>query len=294
MKKLLGIHKAISKHWVGDGFPVRTIFSYNSVPAPGISPFLMLDYAGPADFPPSSHPRGVGEHPHRGFETVTLLYQGEVEHRDSGGNSGRIGPGDVQWMTAASGVVHEEMHGQEFTRQGGTLEAAQLWVNLPRADKMVLPSYQEIPAERIPSAGTSDGSVDERVIAGHSLGASAVIETRTPIFYLDFNLKPGGQVVQPVGPAFNVFAYVLNGSLVFGDGAAPVSRGHMVSFEKGRDEVRIEAPRGNQTAARVLLIGGLPLNEPIARYGPFVMNTQKEIREAFEDYESGRMGTINF
>ena len=159
---------------------------------------------------------------------------------------------------------------------------------------MILPSYQEIPAERIPSAQTSDGNVDVRVIAGQSLGARAVIETRTPIFYLDFKLRPGGKVIQPVGPAFNVFAYVLNGFLVFGDRAAPVPRGHMVSFAKGGDEVRIEAPRGNESAGRVLLIGGLRLNEPVARYGPFVMNTQTEIREAFEDYESGRMGAINF
>jgi redox-sensitive bicupin YhaK (pirin superfamily) len=159
---------------------------------------------------------------------------------------------------------------------------------------MIRPNYQEIPAEKIPTARTSDGNVDVRVIAGESLGAHAVIETRTPIFYLDFILKPGGRVVQSVAPDFNVFAYVLEGPLVFGNRDAAVERGNMVAFERGTGEVRIEAPRESRSSGRALLIGGLPLNEPIARYGPFVMNTEKEIREAFEDYQSGRMGKINF
>ena len=275
----------------GGGFLVHRPFPTGILA--DFDPFLLFDEMGPMDVMPGEA-KGAPDHPHRGFETVTYMLSGSFRHKDSQGHQGRLNAGDVQWMTAGRGVIHAEEPSPEFQQTGGTLHGVQLWVNLPRADKMVRPAYQEIPAEKIPSAGTSDGNVDVRVIAGQSLGARAVIETRTPIFYLDFKLKPGGKVVQPVGPAFNVFAYILNGSLVFGDGAAPVPRGHMVSFEKGGDEVRIQAPRENQTAGRVLLIGGLPLNEPIARYGPFVMNTQKEIREAFEDYESGRMGAINF
>jgi len=275
----------------GGGFLVHRPF-----PTPILAdfdPFLLFDEMGPMDVLPGQA-KGAPDHPHRGFETVTYMLSGSFRHKDSQGHEGKLNTGDVQWMTAGRGVIHAEEPSRKFQKTGGTLHGVQLWVNLPRAHKMIRPNYQEIPAEKIPSARTPDGNVDVRVIAGESLGARAVIETRTPIFYLDFNLKPGGNVVQPVGPDFNVFAYVLDGSLVLGDRAAPVPRGHMVSFSKGGDEVRIEAPRDNQSPGRVLLIGGLPLNEPIARYGPFVMNTQNEIREAFEDYQSGRMGAINF
>jgi len=275
----------------GGGFLVHRPFPTSMLS--DFDPFLLFDEMGPMDVLPGEA-KGAPDHPHRGFETVTYMLSGSFRHKDSQGHQGRLNPGDVQWMTAGRGVIHAEEPSLEFLKTGGRLHGVQLWVNLPRADKMTRPNYQEIPAEKIPTARTSDGNVDVRVIAGESLGARAVIETRTPIFYLDFTLKPGGTVVQPVAPDFNVFAYVLEGPVVFGNRGAAVQRGNMVAFERGRDDVRIEAPRETQSSGRVLLIGGLPLNEPIARYGPFVMNTQQEIREAFEDYQTGRMGAITF
>jgi redox-sensitive bicupin YhaK (pirin superfamily) len=275
----------------GGGFLVHRPFPTTKLT--DFDPFLLFDEMGPMDVLPGEA-KGAPDHPHRGFETVTYMLSGSFRHKDSQGHQGRLNAGDVQWMTAGRGVIHAEEPSQEFQKTGGRLHGVQLWVNLPKADKMIRPSYQEIPAEKIPSARTSDANVDVRVIAGESLGARAVIETRTPIFYLDFTVKPGGKVLQPVGPDFNVFAYVLEGSPTFGNRATAVRRGSMASFKRGGDQVQIDVPLENESSARVLLIGGLPLNEPIARYGPFVMNTEKEIREAFEDYQSGRMGAINF
>lgn len=286
MKKLIGIHKAISQHWVGDGFPVRTIFSYNSVPAPGISPFLMLDYAGPAHFPPSSHPRGVGEHPHRGFETVTILYQGEVEHRDSGGNSGRIGPGDVQWMTAASGVVHEEMHGTEFTRRGGTLEAAQLWVNLPASLKMSSPRYQGILDQEIPLVQLPEAAGTLRVVAGTFSGQKGPAKTFTPINLWDVFLKAGHSLKLTLTDGHTAALSVLQGELRV-DGTV-ASDAELAVFERSGTELQVEAG----TDSKFLVMSGEPLEEPLAGYGPFVMNTQQEIRQALSDYQSGRMGHL--
>ena len=225
---------------------------------------------------------------------MTYMLSGSFRHKDSQGHEGKLEPGDVQWMTAGRGVVHSEEPSKEFQRTGGTLHGVQLWVNLPKTDKMIRPHYQEIPAGRIPSAHTPDGKITVRVVAGESLGARAVIETRTPIFYLDFVLEPGGKVIQPVARDFNAFAYVIQGPVGFGSQTAHVQRGNMASFERDGDEIRIAAPPENESSARVLLIGGRPLNEPIARYGPFVMNTPQEIRQAFEDYSSGRMGSIDF
>jgi redox-sensitive bicupin YhaK (pirin superfamily) len=275
----------------GAGFLVHRPFP--SAALSQFDPFLLLDEMGPMDVRPGEA-KGAPDHPHRGFETVTYMLSGSFRHKDSHGHEGRLGPGDVQWMTAGRGVIHSEEPSNEFQQTGGTLHGVQLWVNLPKTDKMIRPHYQEIPAEKIPSAQTPDGKVAVRVLAGESLGARAVIETRTPILYLDFTLMPGGKVVQPVPLDFNAFAYVVEGPVLFGEHAAPVQRGNMVPFERDGEEIRIEAPCGNQSSARVLLIGGRPLNEPIARYGPFVMNTTQEIHDAFEDYRSGRMGSINF
>jgi len=275
----------------GGGFLVHRPFPTGVLA--DFDPFLLFDEMGPMTVLPGEA-KGAPDHPHRGFETVTYMLSGSFRHKDSQGHQGKLRTGDVQWMTAGRGVIHAEEPSEEFQKSGGTLHGVQLWVNLPRADKMIRPHYQEIPAERIPSATTPDGKVEVRVIAGESLGARAVIETRTPIFYLDFNLKPGGRLIQPVGPDFNVFAYVINGPLLFGNHSDPIQRGHMICFAKDGNEVQIEAPRNSNSGGRVLLIGGLPLNEPIARYGPFVMNTQEEIHDAFKDYELGRMGTINF
>ncbi len=275
----------------GAGFLVHRPF-----PSGGLSdfdPFLLFDEMGPMDLGPGEA-KGAPDHPHRGFETVTYMLSGSFQHKDSQGHEGNLKTGDVQWMTAGRGVIHSEEPSKEFQQTGGTLHGVQLWVNLPKADKMIHPHYQEISAEKIPSAQTSDGNVSVHVLAGESLGSRAVIETRTPIFYLDFALKPGGRVIQPVARDFSAFAYVIQGPVFLGSHAALVQRGNMVPFERDGDEVRIEAPRENQTSARVFLIGGRPLNEPIARYGPFVMNTPEEIHAAFDDYRSGRMGSIDF
>jgi quercetin 2,3-dioxygenase len=237
--------------------------------------------------------KGAPDHPHRGFETVTYMLSGSFRHKDSQGHEGKLERGDVQWMTAGRGVIHSEEPSKEFQQTGGTLHGVQLWVNLPKTDKMIQPHYQEILSAKIPTVKTPDGKVAVRVLAGESHGAQAVIETRTPIFYLDFTLEPGGQVIQPVAGDFNAFAYVVDGPVLFGSNDVNVQRGNMIAFNKDGDEIRFQAPP-NKTSARVLLIGGRPLNEPIARYGPFVMNTQQEIRDAFEDYRSGRMGSIDF
>jgi len=275
----------------GAGFLVHRPFPSDALS--DFDPFLLLDEMGPMEVGPGEA-KGAPDHPHRGFETVTYMLSGSFRHKDSQGHAGKLEPGDVQWMTAGRGVVHSEEPSREFQRTGGTLHGVQLWVNLPKTDKMIRPHYQEIPAGRIPSAHTPDGKVTVRVVAGESLGVHAVIETRTPIFYLDFVLEPGSKVIQPAARDFNAFAYVIQGPVRFGSQTANVQRGNMASFERDGDEIRIAAPPENESAARVLLIGGRPLNEPIARYGPFVMNTPQEIRQAFEDYSSGRMGSIDF
>ena len=275
----------------GAGFLVHRPFPSDALS--DFDPFLLLDEMGPMNVR-AGEAKGAPDHPHRGFETVTYMLSGSFRHKDSQGHEGKLESGDVQWMTAGRGVVHSEEPSKEFQQTGGTLHGVQLWVNLPKTDKMIRPHYQEIPSGKIPSAETPDGKVVVRVLAGESLGARAVIETRTPIFYLDFILKPGGKVVQPVERNFNAFAYVIEGPVVFGGLGTRVERGNMVPFESNGDEIRIEAPPENKSTARVLLIGGQPLNEPIARYGPFVMNTPREIQEAFEDYRSGRMGSIDF
>jgi redox-sensitive bicupin YhaK (pirin superfamily) len=287
MKKLLGIHKPISQHWVGDGFPVRTMFSYNSIPAPGISPFLMLDYAGPAEFPPSSHRRGVGEHPHRGFETVTIMYHGEVAHRDSGGNSGTIGPGDVQWMTAASGVVHEEMHSDAFTRRGGKFEAAQLWVNLPAHLKMSPPRYQGILDAEIPLVQLPENSGTLRVIAGTFAGKQGPAQTYTPINLWDVRLNAGRQLKLTLPEGHTAAVSILQGKLKV-DSGKTATEAELAVFAREGTDLLVEA----ETETTFLVLNGAPIEEPVAGYGPFVMNTQQEIRQALADYQTGRMGHL--
>jgi len=275
----------------GAGFLVHRPFPSGALS--DFDPFLLFDEMGPMDLRPGEA-KGAPDHPHRGFETVTYMLSGSFRHKDSQGHEGKLEPGDVQWMTAGRGVIHSEEPSKEFQKTGGTLHGVQLWVNLPKSDKMMRPHYQEIPEGKIPSGQTGDGKVKVRVVAGESLGVRAIIETRTPIFYLDFTLEPGGKIIQPVQPEFSAFAYVIQGPVVFGGQGAAVQRGNMISFERNGDEISIEAPPENRSSARVLLIGGRPIEEPIARYGPFVMNTAQEIREAFEDYQSGRMGSIGF
>lgn len=286
-RELRSVSEVVTAHrqLEGGGFPVRRPF-----PTAGrdmVDPFLLLDEMGPVDWGPGEA-IGAPDHPHRGFETVTYVLEGRMEHRDSGGHHGVIGPGDVQWMTAGAGVVHSELPEESFLRTGGRMHGFQLWVNLPRSDKMMQPRYQEIPAERIPSVRSEDGKVTVRVIAGEAMGASAVIDTRTPIFYLHYSLEPGGRVEQPAGKEYNVFLYAYDGSVRIGDQA--VTAGHAVIFDDGGERVAFE--NAGDEPAGALLIGGVPLREPVARYGPFVMNYKAEILEAIEDFQSGRMGKI--
>ena len=264
-------------------FPTRTLDHFD--------PFLLLDQMGPANLAPGEA-KGAPDHPHRGFETVTYMLEGRMEHKDSAGNAGAIGPGDVQWMTAGAGVVHSEMPGADLSRKGGRMHGFQLWVNLPKRDKMMKPRYQEIPSARIPTGRSSDGRVSVRVIAGEALGAKAVIETRTPIQYLHYTLQPGARTVQAVPHDYNAFAYVIDGAATLGPDAAPASRRQMVTFANDGDEVAIAAQEAAEQPLDVLLIAGLPLKEPVARYGPFVMNTRAELLQAVDDFQNGRMGRI--
>jgi len=275
----------------GAGFLVRRPFPRANFS--DFDPFLLLDEMGPMDLAPGEA-KGAPDHPHRGFETVTYMLSGRMEHKDSRGNAGKLNPGDVQWMTAGAGVVHSEMPEREFAQAGGRMHGFQIWVNLPTRDKMMKPRYQEIPADRIPVAQTEDGLVTVRVIAGESLGARARIETRTPIFYLHFTLKPGGKIRQPLPAGYNAFAYVIDGEGLFGEEAERAGDGQMIMFAQDGDAVSLSNPESASGDLDLLLLAGVPLNEPVVRYGPFVMNTEAEIYSAVEDYRSGRMGEINF
>ncbi|WAL59226.1 pirin family protein [Thermocoleostomius sinensis] len=274
----------------GAGFIVRRPFPKSSFSE--FDPFLLLDELGPVDLKPGEA-KGAPDHPHRGFETVTYLLAGQLEHKDSQGHTGKLGPGDVQWMTAGAGVVHSEMPASDFVRTGGHLHGLQLWVNLPQRDKMIAPHYQDIAADRIPTVQTEDGLATVKVIAGEALGAKAVIETRTPIVYLHWTLQPGATIIQPIPSHYNAFAYVLDGEGRFGVDQELAGDGKMVLFASNGDTVTIANPAASHTELNVLLIAGVPLNEPIVRYGPFVMNTNAEIVQAIEDYRHGRMGTIH-
>ena len=281
----LRIEQAPPRHWVGDGFPVRSMFSYDS--APSLSPFLLLDYAAPAEFSPAPVPRGVGEHPHRGFETVTIAYQGEIEHRDSAGHKGRIGPGDVQWMTAASGIVHEEMHGREFTKHGGTLEMVQLWVNLPANFKKSPPGYQDVVGGKTPVVELSSDAGAVRVIAGAFENAKGPARTFTPIELWDMRLKAGktAKLNVPAGQS-TALLFLSGGGRV--NGSKNVDEGELAVLDRDGETLSIEAGADST----VLLLSGTPIDEPVVGYGPFVMNTEREIRQAIEDYRHGRMGHL--
>jgi len=273
----------------GGGFQVQRPFPSHSLR--NIDPFILLDEMGPTDYGPGEA-KGAPDHPHRGFETVTYVLSGKMQHKDSYGHSGIIGPGDVQWMTAGSGVVHSEMPEERFSKTGGKMHGFQLWVNLPKKDKMKPPSYQEFPSERIPIGQSDDGKVWVRVVAGEALGAKAVIETRTPIIYLHYILQPQSEIIQQVPHHYNVFAYVIDGDGIFGFDKKLVKDGQIATFNNDGDKVTI-TNNGNVPLS-LLLIGGVPLNEPVVQMGTFVMNTKKEIEQAIEDYQSGRMGKIDF
>jgi redox-sensitive bicupin YhaK (pirin superfamily) len=286
-KKLTEVLRNNHQHWVGDGFPVRTLFSYNGH-GNKISPFLMLDY-GQGEFPPTEERRGVGEHPHRGFETVTIVYEGSVEHRDSGGGGGKIGRGDVQWMTAASGVVHEEFHGREFAQKGGAFEMAQLWVNLPAKDKMSAPRYQEVLDAHIPAAELPDGAGTVRVIAGEYGNHKGAAKTYSRLNVWDVRLKAGQIVEFTVTDGDTVILPVFAGTVRV-NGEATIGTAEAGLFDQAGSTFTVENTGTEE--AKILFLSGEPLNEPIAGYGPFVMNTNEEIYQAMKDFQSGKMGRL--
>ncbi|WP_449432800.1 pirin family protein [Pseudomonas putida] len=286
MKKIQGIYRSPHAHWVGDGFPVRSLFTYDNL-ASKISPFLLLDYAGPHDFTPTQVRRGVGQHPHRGFETVTIVYQGELEHRDSTGSGGLIGPGDVQWMTAANGILHEEFHSPAFARSGGTLEMVQLWVNLPARDKRAAAGYQTLLSADIPLVELADAAGTLRVIAGEYKGHQGPARTFTAMDVWDLRLNPGATLQLPVAEGRNAALVVLSGTVRV-NGEREAGPASLVLFERNGEQVAIQALEG----ASVLLLSGEPIDEPIVGYGPFVMNSQAEIAESFDDFQSGRFGQM--
>jgi hypothetical protein len=286
MKKLLFTQRSNTPHWVGDGFPVRSIFTYNDL-AKDISPFLLMDYAGPTNFPPTQQKLGVGEHPHRGFETVTIVYSGEVEHRDSSGGGGIIRSGDVQWMTAASGVVHEEFHGKEFAKDGGRFEMVQLWVNLPKKFKMEKPRYQGIRKESIPVVPLDDGAGQVRVIAGQFKDKAGPALTFSPMNLWDIRLNAGKAAEFRVPAGHTTSVFVLSGKIALGDGKV-IGEAEIALLESEGELFKLKALED----AVVLFLGGEPINEPIFGYGPFVMNSPAEIQQAFLDYQMGKMGTL--
>ena len=286
MKKLAFIQRNNQRHWVGDGFPVRSIFSYNDRAAE-LSPFLLLDYAGPANFAPTTERRGVGEHPHRGFETVTIVYDGEVEHRDSTGGGGVIGPGDVQWMTAGGGLVHQEYHGTGYARRGGPFEMVQLWVNLPAQHKMTKPGYQGITSAQIPSVALPDDAGTVRVIAGDYNGTRGPARTFTPMHVWDVRLNAGKHATFTVPAGHTTALFVLRGRISLPDGET-AAEAEMAVLERAGNQFTVKALE----STTLLVLNGQPLNEPVVGHGPFVMNTRAEIEQAIIDYQNGRMGQI--
>ena len=286
MKKVLGVHAAPRPHWVGDGFPVRSLFGYDGL-GRQLSPFLLLDHAAPTQFEPAARPRGVGQHPHRGFETVTIVYQGELEHRDSTGAGGRIGAGDVQWMTAGGGILHEEFHSHDFTRQGGTIEMVQLWVNLPARHKMTPARYQTLLDAQIPVVELPDAAGRVRVIAGAFRGQAGPAQTFTPMDVWDLRIRQGSAAELAAIEGHTLALVVLHGTVLVND-TAVAREGQLVHLDRAGSAVRIEA----NNDATVLWLSGEPIDEPVVGYGPFVMNTEEEIRGAIDDFNRGRFGGI--
>ena len=284
-KKILGRYGNEHGHWVGDGFPVRSLFSYNALGA-RISPFLLLDYAGPHYFEPTQARRGVGQHPHRGFETVTIVYDGEVEHKDSAGNGGIIGPGDVQWMTAAGGILHEEYHSPAFARTGGPFRMVQLWVNLPAKDKMRPGGYQAISSADIPVVELPGGTGKARIIAGSLLGATGPAGTFTPINVWDVRLDPDADLTLPLPEGHTAMLVVLGGHLTVADTQA-LGEAEMLLLSREGGDVALHA----DGETKLLVLTGAPIEEPIVGYGPFVMNSAAEIRKAIDDFNAGRFTT---
>ena len=281
-----GLHRSTTFHWVGNGFHVSTYFPSAGVPPERVSPFVLMDYGPPKPFAPLPHgKRGVGWHPHRGFETVTLAWDGAVAHRDNAGHAGVIGPGDVQWMTAGRGIFHEEYHEDAFSRRGGLMHMMQLWVNLPRKDKMAAPGYQPITSAQIPRVKTEHGA-EVRVIAGAYQEALGPAHTFTPITMLDARLDAGGRLPVPLPPSYNALAVVAKGRVRVGQTVAEA--GELILFANDGERLELSAEQDSH----LVILAGEPLDEPIVQYGPFVMNTFDEIREAMVDVQAGRFGPV--
>lgn len=281
-KSIIGHHGNAQGHWVGDGFPVRSLFSYNAF-GQQISPFLLLDYAGPHEFAPSGKRRGVGQHPHRGFETVTIVYDGGVEHRDSAGNGGVIGPGDVQWMTAGGGIIHEEYHSAGFAKAGGPFRMVQLWVNLPAKDKMAAPHYQAILKADIPVVELADGAGSARIIAGELAGAKGPARTFTRLNVWDVQLSRDADLTLELPEGHTAIIVVLAGRVIVGE-STDAGEAELVLLAREGRGARIRA----SADSTLLVLTGEPIAEPIVGYGPFVMNTEAQIRQAIDDFNSGR------
>lgn len=290
MRNVKQIYRANSQHWVGDGFLVQPLFSHMGDDR-GTNPFLMLDYAAPYEFSPNEarSPRGVGQHPHKGFETVTIAYHGEVAHRDSSGGGGIIYEGDVQWMTAGSGIIHEEFHSENFSKKGGLFEMVQLWVNLPAKDKNTPPRYQHLAKAGIPVVEFPDEAGRLRLIAGEYKGVKGAADTFTEMNVWDIVLNAGKKAVLEIPEAHNLSMVVLRGNVTL-NGKEQADAGQLVGFEKSGGNVHIEA---GSEEVKILLLSGVPIDEPVVGYGPFVMNTAEEIRQAISDFKSGKFGSID-
>lgn len=287
MKKVLEVAGAPGRHWVGNGFPVHGMFGYSGPGVAERSPFLMLDYAAPFRFEPTTERRGVGQHPHRGFETVTIVYEGEVEHRDSTGNGGIIGKGDVQWMTAAGGILHEEFHSPAYAAAGGPFEMVQLWVNLPAKDKLAQPGYQGILDAQIPAIALPGEASTLRLIAGEYAGQRGPAHTFTPMNVWDLRLAAGQRVSLPQPAGWTTLLVVLDGTVQV-NGEAIVRAAQMATLATAGSGVEIET----SGAAKLLLLAGEPIDEPVVGHGPFVMNSQQEIIQAIADFNSGKFGRM--
>ncbi|MGH6617203.1 pirin family protein [Sphingomonas sp.] len=285
-KKILGLYGNNRGHWVGDGFPVRSLFSYNDL-GTHISPFLLLDYAGPHYFEPTTDRRGVGQHPHRGFETVTIVYDGEVEHRDSAGNGGIIGPGDVQWMTAGGGIIHEEYHSPAFAKAGGPFRMVQLWVNLPARDKMAPGGYQGILNADIPVVDLPYGVGKARIIAGEFGGRKGPAKTFTPVNLWDLRLNRDTDIVLDLPEGHTAMLVVLTGHVTV-NGAQTAGEAEMLLLSREGGDVAIHADGD----AMLLVLTGEPIDEPIVGHGPFIMNSEAEIHQAVNDFNSGRFAQL--
>ncbi|WP_372625293.1 pirin family protein [Arsukibacterium sp.] len=285
MKNVMSVQTASHPHWVGDGFPVKTLLSYQAQGS-AISPFLLLDHAGPMQFSATADKRGVGNHPHRGFETVTLVYAGEVAHRDSTGEHGVIGVGDIQWMTAGSGILHEEYDSASFAETGGTLEMLQLWVNLPKQHKMTPPRYQTITAEQIPQIPLADNRGCLRLIAGETAGVSGPAQTFSPLLVIDGDIKASGKYVLPLPDGWSAMVIVRSGKL--NANFQPVTANQTVILSQAGADIVLQAEQDTT----LLILAGEPIQEPIVGYGPFVMNSEAEIKQALLDFQSGKFGQL--